>query len=280
MGELSRTKIIDLFKNGKLKVVDGSKQWNTDSKSPYSRDNYFQQCSIDLHVGSIFVPDSKPEQDGSQFHPKHFDHVLNAGQTVMIRTKEKITLPLNIGGTCFSPSHLALKAILITNMGHVDPGYDGHLHFTAINMGKSPFTFRHGDEICAMILFDIGEDAAPYGKETFRDIQTNGKTYSVPGAIANFFPNLAKDFVDVESRSKKIAKKQIWKTSWLHFGVPFISALLVIIGTAIPTWMTSYRNAELRELKAQMQSIKAELDYNNRIQNLEQRHEHLNGDNK
>jgi deoxycytidine triphosphate deaminase len=147
----------------------------------------------------------------------------------MIRTKEKITLPDNIGGICFSPSRLALKAVLITNMGHVDPGYSGHLHFTAINMGKEPYTFRMNDTICSMLFFKLSERVQPYGKEYFTTMKSSKEDLHVPSVISNYFPKLARDFVDVEKRAQSVAKEEIDKTKFWQIGVPIITALIIAI---------------------------------------------------
>jgi len=139
MNVLSRDEIISLFTSNALKIETPDNFYRAQAALNYSYDNSFQQCSLDLHVGSIYIPESDNGGPGSMTHPKTDDCVLSTGETVLISTREKITLPNNIGAICFSKSSMALKGVLITNMGHVDPGYSGHLHFTAINMGKEKF---------------------------------------------------------------------------------------------------------------------------------------------
>ena len=135
MNVLSRPEIIALFNSQELKIETSDDYHSTKANLAYSRENPFQHCSLDLRVGAIYIPESKEGDLGSMSHPRTDDYVLGTGGTALIKTKEKITLPSDVGAICFSPSSMALKGVMITNMGHVDPGYSGYLHFTAINMG-------------------------------------------------------------------------------------------------------------------------------------------------
>lgn len=187
----------------------------------------------------------------------------------MIRTKEKIKMPDDIGGICFSPSRLSLKAVLITNMGHVDPGYSGHLHFTAINMGKEPYMFRENDIICSMLFFKLAERVPPYGKEHFTKIKSSNKEFQIPVVISNYFPKLARDFVDVEKRAQAVAKKEIDRTKLLQIGIPIIVALIFAIASLFPLLVSKPWEKELVQLKFKIESIEKELNFEGRIKELE-----------
>lgn len=269
MSFLSREEIIDLFRSKLLEIDDSDGFIGTWINREYSWDNPFQQCSIDLRVGYIYVPETEPNSPGGAYNPKTGEHVLNTGHTVMVRTKEKIGLPNNIGGLCFSPSHLALKALLITNIGHVDPGYSGHLHFTAINMGKEPYTFRKNDVICSMIFFKLSEKVPPYGEEHFTKIGSDKEGISVPTVISNYFPKLARDFVDVEKRAQSIAKNEIDKTKFWQIGVPIITAVIIAIFSLSQIWFTKPWEKEQSQINSKIESLEKRLNYEVRIKEIE-----------
>lgn len=269
MSFLTRDEIIHLFKINELKINDPDETFQNWAERDCTYENPFQQCSVDLHVGNIYVPETKPNEAGSAQNPKTDEHVLETGHTIMIRTKERITLPDNIGGICFSPSRLALKAILITNMGHVDPGYSGHLHFTAINMGRQPYTFRANDAICTMLLFKLSGKVQPYGEEYFPSIETDEGKNKIPGVIKYSFPRLAKDFVDVNKRAQAVAKSEINKAKLWTIGIPVITSVVFLIGTLVPLVLTKPWEKQYSELNAKIEVVDKKLDFEKRIKELE-----------
>jgi deoxycytidine triphosphate deaminase len=267
MQVLSRDELIALFNAEVLRIEhSGLTEW---ANRDYSEKNPFQQCSIDLSVGHIYVPETDPEKLGGALNPKIDEHVLEAGHTVMIRTKDKITMPANIGGICFSPSRLALKAILITNMGHVDPGYSGHLHFTAINMGREAFTFRDGDIICSMIFFRLANEVQPFGPERFDPFITATRTLPIPHVIAQFFPKLAKDFVDVQKRAEAVADKKIKEIKLWQWLVPIITGVVLAFGTFIHLWINKPLEIEVSKIKEQIMAIEKKSNFEERLIRLE-----------
>jgi deoxycytidine triphosphate deaminase len=269
MNVLARKELIELFKSNTLGIEDPGGVLNTWVDRDYSWDNPFQQCSIDLHVGFIYVPETEPSNIGGAYNPKTDEHVLMTGHTVMIRTKEKITMPNNVGGICFSPSRLSLKAVLVTNMGHVDPGYSGHLHFTAINMGKEPYAFRVNDIICSMIFFKLSESVLPYGKEHFTTIKNGKQDLHIPVVISNYFPKLARDFVDVEKRAQSIAKEEIDRTKFWQIGVPVIAAVIIAVASLSQLWINKPWEKELTHLGSRIESMEMKVDFERRIKELE-----------
>jgi dCTP deaminase len=105
-----------------------------------------QPCSLDLHIGDIFQPGVKADKAGSAGNPKT-ELVLKTGQTAIISTKESIHLPGDYAAFGFPPSHVSSRALLMTNPGHIDPGYSGKLQFTVINMGRESYVLRRKDLI-------------------------------------------------------------------------------------------------------------------------------------
>jgi deoxycytidine triphosphate deaminase len=56
----------------------------------------------------------------------------------------------------------------MTNFGHVDPGFEGHLKFTLINFGPRDFPLKVGQKIACLLLFQLEKDANPNWKEIQR----------------------------------------------------------------------------------------------------------------
>src|ERR1700688_40938 len=70
---------------------------------PYSKDSAVQASSLDLHIGEIFLPDTKKDDEGGQQNPKS-SHWLQTGETAVVTTKETLHFPGNIAGFGFPPS--------------------------------------------------------------------------------------------------------------------------------------------------------------------------------
>ena len=117
-----------------------------------------QPSSIDLRIGRILIPDEETDKENTQVASMWR---IKAGHSVVIETRETVTLSSKISGFGFPPASLAAKGLLVTNPGHVDPGYSGTLRLTLINMGRSEFPLREGLPIISLLLFRFG-DATEY----------------------------------------------------------------------------------------------------------------------
>jgi dCTP deaminase len=273
---LSRREIIALFESRELKIESTDNYYEKSAKLSYSKDNPFQLCSLDLRVGAIYIPESDDDDLGGISQPRTVDHILDTGATVLIETKEKITLPLNVGAICFSPSRMALRGVMITNTGHVDPGYSGHLHFTAINMGKGPYGLKVNEIVCTMLLFKLSEEVEPYGKEIVEKLSTKHGVVNVSSAVSHSLPELSKDFVNVEKRARDIAEKTIENKKVLQIYVPIVSAALI---AAIPLYQTMINKpwesetkkweSETQKSNIRIEVLEKKIDYDKRITDLE-----------
>jgi len=267
MNVLSRAEIISIFKTHELKIETPDNYYETAADSVHSRSNPFQACSLDLHVGAIYIPESLNGDLGSMTHPKTDDHVLGTGGTVLISTREKITLPSDVGAICFSPSSMALKGVMITNMGHIDPGYSGNLHFTAINMGNEPYGLKvNYDCVCTVILFRLHESVEqPYGEGHLKQLQTNQGTFDVSGSVYYSLPKLARDFLSVEKRAKEVAEKIFNRTA-------FYSLLAAIVIAGVPIFQIFINKpweTEINKANNKIEALEKKLDYEKRIIELE-----------
>lgn len=193
----------------------------------YSSSSPVQGASVDLTVGNIFLPNTKPGDEGSVELPVTGGYLLPTGRTAIIATKESINFPPDICAFGFPPAGVSRDALLMTNPGHVDPGYKGHLRFTVINMGHEKFELVPGDRIVTLLLFRLRERAQ-------KDWLGRGGKKGEASPSRQSLRKLAKDFIDVENRiktqSKKIAKRLLIR--WISISAVVGIFLAVIIPLA------------------------------------------------
>lgn len=181
-----------------------------------------QAASLTLTIGDIFIPGPASKRSGGALDPlKEF--TLRQGHTAVIRTAETLDLGPNLAGIAFPPATLSLKGILMTNPGHIDPGYKGPLHITIINMSRAPFAFRAGDRIMRVLFLQLaGEPSASYSErhksEKLEDVIT-----------AELLDKLSVDFVDVEKRAKKVANKAVRNAATLATAIPAVIAAAALL---------------------------------------------------
>lgn len=280
--------LVDIVTGTDRKVNDVPDQtdWYTD-ESPV------QPCSIDLTVGEIYLPGSKENCLGSKDRP-HEHYSLKPGQTVVIRTNEEIEFTGSYSGIVFPASRVAFQGILVTNPGHVDPGYKGHMRFTVINMSREEYILNRGAVIVTMLIFE--QTSVPKKHWLIRKIEKAKKLKEKEGKkltkkeaeklkkeekkekeeanplTQEHINKLSLDFMDIDERAKKMAAKAIKEE---EFKVKFWSALIPI-ATAVILFLLNLYNPniisprigqELAKLQNQIDGLNKQLS----IQTLEQR---------
>lgn len=195
-----------------------AENWTTETSA-------IQPCSVDLHIGSIQLPAAvkggpivKVEHQGEEL-------VLGTGETAVVTTTESLYMPNTIAGVGFPPSHVSIKGLLMTNPGHVDPGYEGPMHFTVINMAREPYTLRIGDTICTLLLFRLAEKVEADWKAR---VPAENRNRAVD------VNRLAKDFVNVTGRARSIAKEAVSKAAF-YSGI--IALAVTLLSQTLPYWL-------------------------------------------
>lgn len=232
---------------------------------PYSKDSPVQGSSVDLHIGHIYLPGTKKNEEGSAENPKA-EHSLLTGETAVVTTRETLHLPPNIAGFGFPPSRVSFRGLLMTNPGHVDPGYDGIMRFTVINMAREAYHLSNGDRIVTLLLFKMTQEAHSDWR------QRNPVGSAPPSPISQVNINrLSHDFVDVERRAKRIARVE-----GVKMGLIITSgfALLGLILQAVISSQMFYRR-DVDDLKKRQDmveyDIKNRVDVDKKLQELENR---------
>jgi dCTP deaminase len=221
----------------------------------YGRDSAIQASSIDLHIGAILLPNVGKDASGSVSNPK-VELPLQLGQTVVIVSSEEVKLPKNIAAFGFPPARLSFRGLLMTNPGHVDPGFWGPLKFTVMNIGKEDITLRKGDPIVTLLFFRLSADVKAGYSERYN------LTEAMIGPTQDKVNSLSFDFLDIESRAEKAAVKavasaeyrlKLWGTT-----IPAWGALATILSALLFAFFGLWQPAN--QVKADLEQIKKVLD--------------------
>ena len=245
----------------------------TPPADPYAKDSPIQPASLDLTIGLVYQP--CVEEENKTTVPEGVpEYILKPGRTAIVLTREELKLPADIIAIGFPPSkQVSAKGILMTNPGQVDPGYQGKLRFTVINMGRKDFVLRQGDIIVSLILMKLQNPAT---KDWFaRHSQQKG------GPITwENLNRVSSDFVNVEERAHNIAKEAVDKADVkiknLQIWVPVYAGILTLVLTGLINFLSSLLQPSWREpLQKAQQDIavlKSEKDVdqiNKQIQDLQ-----------
>lgn len=209
----------------------------------YSTECPVQPASTDLHVGNIFTPEKSIHEMGSSKRP-YKKYSLGPGETIVIETKETLNVPSNIAGIGFPQSRLSSKGILMTNPGHIDPGYSGSLSCTIINMSKEPHIFLEGESIFSILWFELRSGA-------HADWSVRNPIKSSEGTVSQqSLDLLTKDFIDIRRRVRKSA---------IQYTV-FSAAIITGFSGIIAVTMTSYFNQDRSDIQSKMAEIENRME--------------------
>lgn len=194
-------------------------------------------CSIELHIGPIFRPGIEAGKEGSATNPHRLSVSLEQGDTAIIQTIESFKLDSFHAGFVFPSSRVSIQGLLMTNPGHIDPGYSGPLHVTVINMGREPFSLQPGQPFLRAFINKLDAPA------------TTQPPTSSP-VVQKLLNKLSPDFLNIKSRAEEAAKKHIdravLRTQWLQFVFPVIATIAAAALGAAATYLSTSNRLEER----------------------------------
>lgn len=231
----------------------------------FGPESSIQPSSVDLHVGNIFLPGAKESESGTVACPKS-EYVLTIGNTVVVTTREQLHLPNDIAAVGFPHGRLSFRGLLMTNIGHVDPGFNGPMRFAVMNIGKEPIPLKTGDPIVTLLFYLLSAPA----NEGWS--QRHGNALA-SGPAQNQIDQLSMDFLDVDKRTASAASKAIkdaqTTAQWIGVWAPLIGFLVAIFLALIGAI----------SVKSEVDTIKKALDLkeprSEEIQKLQKRIEEL-----
>jgi dCTP deaminase len=215
---------------------------------PYSAGSPIQAASVDLRIGRIHIPGTKEGETGSSTRPRtRFE--LGRGQTAVVMTWERCNLPADIGAIGFPPAGVSSKGILMTNPGHVDPGYKGNLSFTVINMGREAYELKKGDLIVTLMLFALATPA----KEDYAARKGQGST----SVRQELLDGLSHDFLDVDRRVDKAVRRSERMGRNLAIAVPLLTAIIAFGAAYLATRADTGRlDDQVKMLQTQVENAR------------------------
>lgn len=206
------------------------------------RDSRIKAGSLDLTIGDIFIPGSGAGELGAHDKPRK-EISLKQGATAIVRTKERVRIPNDHGGIAFPPARLSLTGLLTTNPGLLDPGYEGTLHLTLINMGKEPISLKAGDRIVRILFYKMEiESTKPY--------RTDPNASHVDEEL---LMGLSYDFANLQERARDVAKEEVKKAEiFSRWYAPVIGSVLAVIVTVATALIT---NSQVDPLESRVDKI-------------------------
>lgn len=222
-----------------------------------------QPSSVDLRIGRILLPDSGGGQKETQVASRWR---LEPGNSAVIETRETITLSAQISGFGFPPAHLAAKGLLVTNPGHVDPGFAGTLRLTVINMGRNEILLEEGGEIISLLLFRFEANGLPVHTDYTQRRQPDGLApRSDWDAVRVLSPDFGNFYKRAEESAVRAAVKALdAKTNyieWIKWMVPIASIVLGVgASLAVGELAEITEIASETEVDAKFDNVRNELD--------------------
>ena len=205
-------------------------------------------ATLDLTIGAIFLPGVADGKLRGSTRGKRA-HGLGSGETAVVRTAETLRMPGNVAAIGFPPSTaISLAGLLTTNPGHIDPGYQGQLHLTLINMGKEVFTLYERQRIMRLMLFRL----------------TPGPTLDPATSPVNeeLLARLSPDFLNVNSRVAGAIEKAGWRLQSLNALIPLATAIIGgVIAFALNYFVsTQQMKLDIANLQAKVGGLGSSLD--------------------
>jgi len=241
--EISNSRIFKLNYGDKPLKILGYKDFNIKSSS------------VDLTVGRIYEPSDKNVRSHSDLQNLATEDInLESGDTLLIEVDERFNLASDLAGIVFPPNRLSKEGVLMTNPGHIDPGYKGLITVCLVNMGKKSVRLKKGDVIARLLLFRLDKVSDEY---------TGSEVVSVsPGHL----DKLSKDFAGINTRLPVAINKLLSKQFVVLLAL--LAALIGILALAVPEFSKSRIEMLTHSSITKELIVPVKTDYSSKIEAL------------
>jgi deoxycytidine triphosphate deaminase len=110
--------------------------------------------SYDLSIGEQFFSVQKPEKGVVTLRPNDPPYLLDAGETVVLLTKELIAIPRHYSATAW-PRFGMVREGVFQSMVKIDPTWWGHLAIAVSNLSPATFKLVLGKPFATLILYEL-----------------------------------------------------------------------------------------------------------------------------
>lgn len=250
-----------------------------------SVDSPIQPCSVDLSAAEIFLP-FKKGIDASEIDPdkvsRRKKHTLNVGESVKVSTKERLKLDNYHCGLITIPARISRRGIIVPDVGHIDPGFEGELRLTFMNMGRDPFELKAGDKIATILLFELG-DPVGVGLKDRQGLQPYDSSLTDIVHLSADFLGI-KNTVEKEASAavKRVTGEAGFRWAFIRWGIPIILGFVgaffgyyLMFDDRLVALETDTRiltqGADTNELGGRIAALEAELKRSKDIENVSER---------
>lgn len=226
-----------------------------------------QPASLDMTVGAIYLPEVPDEQPGSITKPRTDAFHIKPGTTVIVSTAERINLPANVAAMGFPPARVSRDGLLMTNPGHVDPGYSGNLTFTLINMGRETYELTSGQPIVSLMLFSLKKSA----KQSW-DMRHGSSAPGSPPVKQITLDKLSKDFLRIDARATQIAEDAESQARRSGLFWTFVTGVVALVFPFVGNAIVS-QVSDVEEIEGRVSAIEAQIEdlkLDSRLRDVEQ----------
>lgn len=277
---LSDSEIVTAMKLGDLKVSNIDPEKVDLSK----KDCPIQPSSLDLRIGYVYLPPSSPfdlDRLGKGQPHAVRGAKIQPGHSAIVETAEELTLSARLSAFGFPPAHLSQGSVLMTNPGHIDPGYSGKLTFTIINLGREDLQLDTGMVIATFLIFQFEGN----GVSCDYSARRNESAASMPPQNlkrATTLNKLSPDFGDFSRRINVAAEKAVenhsvrlgWAKLWLPALTGAATVVALWVSSLFPTLASIASDKELDAAVAKLEQSIADIQdelkvFDNRIGPLE-----------
>lgn len=182
-----------------------------DASTTANKKYKIRASSIDLTVKCIHVPNNKKAVK---------KHIINPGETVIIELNENFKLSTKLAGIIFPKNDLSKNGIIMTNPGHIDPGYIGIISIYLVNMSKVAFPISLDMPTVRLLVFNTTSDTSGFANGPVTTIEDDQLS------------RMDKDFAGINARISKRVSFLI--TKWAMGILTIILAIIALIISVVP----------------------------------------------
>ncbi len=179
-------------------------------------------CTYTLSVGSIFKPGTGEQEDNPTLPmgPKKRFWILGPTECLVVRTKEKLDVPLELCAYYGPLNRLAQKGVMLLNASVVEPGYSGHLSCFLVNFSSQDVEIFPDQEIAKVTFHKLDSTITSHRPQTVDDQQYEMDLASSARKFETSFLGVS----SIEERAAKAAEKAV--SSSIKFGGIVLLVLL------------------------------------------------------